>query len=225
MSKPIPQLKASETALLIVDMQNDFCKPDGYFGKVKGRDMTSVMLIIPRIARVLDFTRRMGILTVFIKTIHSKHTDSEVWVSRLASDPEILSKQKNHRSTSALCAPASMGAEIVDELKPKEDEPVVIKHRYSSFIQTDLELILRNKGIKNVLVTGNATNVCVESTARHAFMLDFLTVTVSDCVGTSDSSGAHDASLRNLEGYFGYVATSEEVLETLRVVDALVNAA
>ncbi|MDG6904879.1 MAG: cysteine hydrolase [Nitrososphaerota archaeon] len=224
MPKPLPQLKPNETALLIIDMQNDFCRQDGYFGRVRGRDMKNVMHIIPKIAELLDFTRRNGITSIFIKTIHSKHTDSEVWTSRLVDDSGILLNQTNRHPADALCALGSTGAEIVDELQPNLDEPVVIKHRYSSFVQTDLELMLRIKGIKNVLVTGNATNVCVESTARHAFMLDFLTVTVSDCVATSDSHGVHESSLLNLEGYFGYVAPSDKVLKALGVANLAVDA-
>lgn len=207
-------MSVKESALLIIDMQNDFCKPEGYIGRVKGRDMSAVMQIIPNIAKIIRFARDNNILTIFVNTIHSEHTDSDIWKKRLFNHEQAQRKELEGTSP-GLCAPGTFGAETVEELKPESGEPIVIKHRYSAFIGTDLDLILRSKGIGNVLVVGNATNVCVESTSRHAFMLDYSTVTVSDCVATSDK-GVHETSLENLRNYFGYVATSEEVMASLK---------
>ncbi len=216
----LPKLSLNQTALLIVDMQNDFCKPTGYIGAVKGMDMRGVEKIIPSITRLLEFARENGLLTVFIKTIHSEFTNSDNWKNRykwVRAEKGLSQKQERAKPASdarEICAPSTWGSEMIDELQPRDDEPIVVKHRYSAFIDTDLELILRSKGINNVLITGNATNVCVESTARHAFMLNYVTVTVSDCVGTTDEP-AHAPSLWNLENYFGYVAPSKQVIESL----------
>lgn len=103
---------------------------------------------------------------------------------------------------------------MIDELAPQSDEPVVTKHLYSALLDTDLLVILRSRGIRNLLVAGTQTNVCVDSTVRHAFMMNFVTVTVSDCVGT-DEADLHEPTLENLKRYFGYVAHSEEVMRAL----------
>jgi len=201
-SKPLPTLRKEETALIIVDMQNDFVRPEGYLGRL-GKNMEPVLEIIPNIANVLEFCRAEGVARIFVKTIHAPHTNSEVWARRYGES-----------EAPPLCLPGSWGSEIIDELKPRSDEPVVVKHRYSAFLDTDLPLILRSREIKNLLVAGTATNVCIDSTVRHAFMLDFLTITLSDCVATADLE-LHKPTLKNLAAYFGYVATYREVIQRL----------
>jgi ureidoacrylate peracid hydrolase len=200
--KRLPALWADKTALLVIDMQNDFCRPGGFFDK-KRENLQEISDIIPRIGDLLEVVRKTNMLRLFIKTVHADYTTSDVWASRLKDEefPE-------------LCLPNTWGSEIVTELKPKENEPVIIKHRHDAFIDTDLPLVLRSRKIRNLIITGCTTNVCVESTARHAFMFDYLTVTVRDCVATKDE-GAHEPSLRNLENYFGYVATSDQVKKNL----------
>jgi ureidoacrylate peracid hydrolase len=200
--KTLPQLRKEDTALLIIDMQNDFVKPEGYFGK-RGKNVKPVLDIIPNIAYLLEFCRRNNIFRIFVRTIHAEYTNSYVWASR-------------YRTSEAppLCLPNSWGAEIIDELRPRDDECIVTKHRYSAMLDTDLPLILRSKRITTLLITGTATNVCVDSTVRHAFMMDFTTITLRDCVATTDVE-LHEPTLWNLEQYFGYVADSKDILKML----------
>ena len=87
---------------------------------------------------------------------------------------------------------------------------MVIKHRYSAFVNTDLDLILKAQQIKTLLITGTATNVCVESTARHAHMLDYHVVFLCDLTAASDP-GLHEATLQNIQKYFGYVTASDDI--------------
>lgn len=202
MQKTLPRLRKEETALLIIDMQNDFVKPEGYFGRI-GKNVKPVLDIIPNIANLLDFCRRNNILRIFVRTIHSEYTNSYVWVSRYGTN-----------ETPPLCLPNSWGAEIIDELRPRDDECIVTKHRYSAMLDTDLPLILRSKRITTLLITGTATNVCVDSTARHAFMMDFITITLRDCVATTDVE-LHEPTLKNLAQYFGYVADSKDIMKML----------
>jgi len=89
-------------------------------------------------------------------------------------------------------------------------ECIVTKHRYSGFINTDLDLILRAQGIQTLIMTGTATNVCVESTARDGFMLDYYIVFLGDCTGTGDRN-LHEATLQNISGAFGVVCNSTDV--------------
>ena len=84
------------------------------------------------------------------------------------------------------------------------------KHRYGAFESSDLDLVLRSQGIRTVVMTGVATNVCVETTARQAFLRDYYVVFASDCTATYDQA-AHDATLRNIDAFFGQVVSAEEI--------------
>jgi ureidoacrylate peracid hydrolase len=194
-------LGPKETALLIVDMQNDFCKPEGAFGRM-GKDLRSVQEMVPRLRRLLEEVRKLGMLRVFIRTEHFPYTSSPYW------------KVRYDRATQ-VAVPGTWGAEFIDELKPEAGEPVVVKNRYSAFLDTNLQLILRCNRIKSLLITGAFTHVCIDTTARHAFMLDYQTVTVKDCVASYDAE-KHLISLEVLDEFFGHVLSSDEVLKLLR---------
>lgn len=188
----------SKTAILVVDVQNDFCEPAGAAGK-GGKDTNAAMAMIPRLARFLDAARGHGTNVIFIQTIHEPATDSDAWVGRRAN-PDA----KN-------CLKGTWGAEFTG-IAPLPEEPVVIKHRYSAFLNTRLDSVLRTLKVENILCLGVATNVCVESTARHGFMLDYHTVFVADCSAGYDQA-AHDMTLRTHTQNFGRVATSNEIME------------
>jgi ureidoacrylate peracid hydrolase len=102
-------------------------------------------------------------------------------------------------------------AEFYDGFAPLADERIVIKHRYSAFINTDLNTVLKVKGVESMLVTGVATNVCVETTARDGFMFDYYVTLVGDCCAAYELR-LHDNTLENIRGNFGLVASSEEVI-------------
>jgi ureidoacrylate peracid hydrolase len=97
---------------------------------------------------------------------------------------------------------------------------VVTKHRYSGFVGTELDMVLRSHGIKTVVMTGEATNVCVETTARDAFMRDYYVAFVSDCTA-SGSQAAHDATLVTMGRHFGTVLTSDDIVSTWIQLGAL----
>jgi ureidoacrylate peracid hydrolase len=188
----------SKTAILVVDVQNDFCEPDGASGK-GGRDTGAAMAMIPTLQRLLAAAREHGTNVVFIQTIHEPSTDSDAWVGRRAN-PDA----KN-------CLKGTWGAEFTG-IAPLESEPVVIKHRYSAFLNTRLESVLHTLKVENIIVLGVATNVCVESTSRHGFMLDYHTVLVSDCSAAYDQT-AHDMTMRTHTQNFGVVATAQEIID------------
>jgi len=189
----------SKTAVLVVDVQNDFCEPAGAAGKL-GKDTSAAMAMIPTLQRFLAAAREHGTNVIFVQTIHTPETDSAAWIGR-RSNPDA----KN-------CVEGTWGAQFTG-VAPRESEPVVIKHRYSAFINTRLESVLRTLKVENILVLGVATNVCVESTTRHGFMLDYHTVLVSDC-SAGYKQASHDMTLRNHARYFGRVATSQEIIDT-----------
>jgi ureidoacrylate peracid hydrolase len=154
---------------------------------------------------LLREARELGATIIFIQCIHEKATDSAVWTFRLDG------------KSGTFCRKGTWGADFVGEgIAPVGEEPVVVKHRYSAFIGTRFEAVLRTLGIKTLIMTGVGTNVCVESTARDGFMLDHHVVFLSDCTATASPGIAHEATLQNIRDHFGTVTTSDEVLAVWR---------
>lgn len=196
-------LKPGKTALVIIDMQNDFVKDNGYLGK-KGQELGMVQDTIPEMSKLLDSCRKAGATVIYTKTEHHRYTNTENWVSRTPQkslDP-------------SLCIPGTWGAEIIDELKPLENEPVVPKHRYDAFLDTDFHLVLRAAGIENIVIVGTQTNLCVDSTARSAYMRDYVTIIAEDCVSTPETE-FHQPFLDNFRKNFGYVMPAGEIISRL----------
>ncbi len=183
-------------AVLVVDVQNDFCHERGAMGRL-GFDMGAIQSSVRALAGFLDEARRVGVPVIFIATHHWEWTNSQAWLTR------------GPRSGGEICPAGSWGAEFY-QVAPAAGEPVVVKHRYSGFVGTDLEVILRAMERRSVLTTGVSTNVCVESTARDAYMRDYHIVMVDDCCGAL-ANAEHEATLHNVRGYFGRVLNSHEI--------------
>jgi ureidoacrylate peracid hydrolase len=193
----VPKILSPEwAAVLVVDVQNDFCHEQGAFGRL-GFDMGPIQASVRALAAFLEEARRAGVPVLFIKTHHGPWTNSEAWLTR------------GPRRAGEICAVGSWGAEFYG-VAPAPGEPVVVKHRYSGFLNTDLEVILRARERRSVLVTGVATNVCVESTARDAYMRDYHLVMVDDCCGAV-TKAEHEATLHNMRTYFGRVLDSHAI--------------
>jgi ureidoacrylate peracid hydrolase len=196
---------------LVVDVQNDFCSPEGSAGK-RGEDVTAAQEMVPRLARLIDEARRAALPVVYVRTTHSEWTDTPSWLFR-----------KSQQKTLDTCREGTWGAEFYDGIAPLPEERVVIKHRYSSFINTDLNTVLRARGVESVLVTGVATNVCVETTARDAYMFDYYVTLVEDC-SAAYTRAAHEGTVENIRNHFGLVASSQEIVETWRGAELRKNA-
>jgi ureidoacrylate peracid hydrolase len=203
-----------QAALIVVDMQNVFCDSKGAFA-AHGGNPSMIQEMAPRLRQLLQAARQVKLPIVHVRTHHSDWTDSSSWLGRHAT---------NYR----MCFPGSWGADFYPGFEPNVNgdwapgshEYVVTKHRYSGFVGTDLDLVLRSRGVRAVIMTGEATNVCVETTARDAFMRDYYVAFVSDCTATGVKE-AHDATLYTIGKHFGTVATSEEILATWRSLGVL----
>lgn len=187
--------------LLVVDVQNDFVSSKGSAAQ-RGDDVNAAQAMVPRLTRLIEEARRVGLTIVYIRTTHSEWTDTPSWIYR-----------KSQEKTLSTCREGSWGAEFYDGISPLPDERVVIKHRYSAFINTDLNTVLKAKGIQSVLVTGVATNVCVETTTRDAYMFDYYVTMVEDCAAAYEPR-LHEGTLENMRRHFGLVASSGEIIET-----------
>ena len=190
--------------LLVVDMQNDFCHPQGVSGK-RGRQQTMTIEMAPRLEAFIKACRSVGMPVMFVNTIHYPWTDSPSWVRRLDRD-----------GGDSVCRPGTWCAEFYAGIQPEEGEIIITKHRYSAFLGTNLDPVLRSRGIRSLLISGVGTNVCVESTLRDGYMRDYYIVLLEDCVGATDRE-LHEATLKNVRLHFGVVSNSNEVRNLWKV--------
>ncbi|KAJ6110135.1 Isochorismatase-like protein [Penicillium sp. IBT 16267x] len=205
------------TALVIIDMQKDFCTPGGYM-EFQGYDTSEAQALIPRIQRLLMAFRSANFPVYHTREGHRPD------LSTLSS--RELHRSRNNASGLGIGALGPLGRllvrgeggwNIVDELCPFANEPVIDKPGRSAFAHTDFELLLRNKGIKNLIITGVTTDVCVSSTMREANDRGF------DCVVLEDGTSAADPALHNSTiesvkmegGIFGAVSKVEDVVHAL----------
>jgi ureidoacrylate peracid hydrolase len=201
----------AHTAVLVVDMQHDFCSRGGAYDQANpGLDLSPIDEMVPHLERFLEQARSAQVPIIYVQAIYNAEDDrylSPVWLEH--------AKRRRHGmyTTIPVCKEGEWGAEIITPLAPREGELVLTKHRYSAFIDTQLAAYLRNLGVTTVLVTGVGTNGCVESTARDAMMLDHYVVVVEDCVGTYWRE-LHDAALKSLALLFGEVRTSSDIVAT-----------
>ncbi len=189
-------LTKTKSAVIVVDVQNDFCSKDGACAK-NGCDVSGVDKMIPNLQLLLDTAHKNDMPVIFIQTVHTKETDCESWISR------------SEGKSSQVCRPNSWGIEFY-KVFPEENDIIVNKHRYSAFIHTRLETVLHTLKAETIIVCGVATNVCVESTARDGYMLDFNLILAEDCCSEFNSE-AHELTCRNIRERFGKVATSKEI--------------
>jgi len=204
----LEDVEIKNSVLIIVDVQNDFFHEKGGMGSKNisvehgKNDVFEVQTIVPKIVNIISHARSFQVPVIFIQSLYSEWTDSPSFKKR------GLTGGADYRRH---CRPGTWGSKFY-RVKPQPDDYVVTKHRHSAFIDTDLELVLRSRGIKTIILTGIATNVCVESTARDGFMKDYYVVLVEDCCAAW-SQREHESAIFNIETYFGAVTSSKEVVK------------
>ncbi|RJR48446.1 MAG: isochorismatase family protein [Desulfobacteraceae bacterium] len=198
------------TAVIVVDMQNAFVKKGGYFD-LAGYDLTGVERIVEPCRKVAAAARESGARVIYLQMGFSRDLSDKG-----PPDSPVNAKSKGLRFISnhpdlkdKFYFYGCWGAEIIPELSPRQGDIVVPKQRYDAFIGTNLDIILRTHGVKNLVFVGTATNVCVESTLRHAFFLDYFPILVSDAVVQAGSDVTQQATILNVKSHFGWVTTSE----------------
>jgi ureidoacrylate peracid hydrolase len=196
-------LSAETSALVIVDYQNDFCHPDGAFGRA-GHELSAVQALAAPIARLRDLAHEMALPVVVVRVEHSPWTDDTSWKRRFEGLPPEA------RPSGPVAARGSWGAQLF-QLEPDERDFEIVKHRYSAFAYTPLELVLRARGCTDVVICGVQTDVCVLGTARDALQAGFRPVVVADAVGTGDPV-AHHAALEGIRVRVGPLLSCDEVV-------------
>jgi ureidoacrylate peracid hydrolase len=195
-------------ALIVVDMQNDFAATGGAMDR-EGFNVKMSQEMVPRLVQFIDEARKAKIPIIYIQNVYNSDQNwylSEVWLE------QATRKRNGSYIQRPVCVKGTWGWDFYGGIKPLPSEVVVTKHRFSAFIDTDLDLILRSKKIETLIMTGIATNVCVETTARMGFLKDYYIVFVSDCCAAYKQH-LHETTLENIESLFGQVVTAQEVVE------------
>ena len=178
-------LEPSTTAVIAVDMQNDFCHVDGYYGRL-GRDICALSAAVAPVAALLGRARAAGATVFFTRLVHDD--------LRGAMEARHALQPKRWTSSGERLKPGTWGAAIVDELAPHAADVVIDKVGYSAFEATELERELRDRGIRTVVLCGVVTYACVLATAFSAFDRDFDVVLAADAAGSWNAGLGHSSS-------------------------------
>jgi nicotinamidase-related amidase len=202
------------TALLIIDMQRDFVMPGG-FGEALGNDVTPLQATIEPTRRVLEAARKSGMMVIHTREGHRPdlHDCPPTKLVRGRGKTRIGDPGPMGR----ILVRGEVGHDIVPELYPIAGETVIDKPGKGAFYATDLELVLRNAGIRTLLVCGVTTEVCVNTTVREANDRGYECVVLSDCVGSyfPDFQKMALAMIKAQGGIFGWVSDSKRALAAL----------
>ena len=205
------------TALIVVDMQNAFASPGGMLD-LAGIDVSPARDVIANAAMVVEAARGARVPVVYLTIgyppdlstaggVDSPNPQKELALCLMRERPELRGK---------LLTFGTWDFEIVPDLAPLPGDVVIVKSRYSGFYGTSLDSVLRSRGVRNLLLVGIASNVCVESTIRDAYFLEYWAVMVADATMPAGSAAIQEATEYNVRTFFGWVANSEDLVTLLR---------
>lgn len=211
-ARPEPiRIDADATAVVVIDMQNAYASTGGYVD-LAGFDISGAAGTIGRIAAVLDAARQAGVQVIFLQNgwdpdyVEAGGPGSPNWhksnaLKTMRARPELKGQ---------LLARGGWDYAIVDALKPQPGDISLHKTRYSAFFNSQLDSTLRSRGIRNIVFVGIATNVCVESTLRDGFHLEYFGVMLEDATHHLGPPMMQEATVYNVEKFFGWVSTTAD---------------
>jgi ureidoacrylate peracid hydrolase len=209
-------IDVAKTAIVVVDMENDFGSKGGMFDRL-GMPIADIQKTVPPTANVLAAARKAGIKIIYVRNAYQPDLSD-------LGDEGSINRTQNSMTGDTILAPDgsksrilvlnSWGTEVVPGLEPQADDISVYKTRFSGFYKTNLDSTLKKLGKKYLIVTGCTTSVCVESTVRDAMFRDYLSVVLEDC--TAEPRGTKEQTLNIIRnGQFGWVSNSEEFLKAI----------
>jgi ureidoacrylate peracid hydrolase len=212
------EINLEKSAIIVVDMQNAFASPGGMLD-IAGLDISGAHQVISAIRCVLEAARAAQIPIIYLQMGYkpdlsnaggpsSPNWHKELAMSLMHTRPDLKGK---------ILTEGTWDFAIVDELAPHPGDLVVVKTRYSGFAGTTLDSMLRMRGIQFLFFAGIATNVCVESTLRDAFFLEYWPILLSDGAMPAGAASQQEATLFNVESFFGWTVQSAELLKSLRL--------
>src|ERR1700756_757618 len=217
-TRPEPvEIDLARSAMVVVDMQNAFASSGGLLD-LAGVDISGADGVVRRIGELLDAARAAGVQVVYLQTGYkpdlsnsggaaSPNPRKETALCLMRARPELKGK---------LLVEGTWDFQIVEALAPRDSDIVVLKTRYSGFAGTQLDSVLRAREIRYLVFVGIATNVCVESTLRDAYFHEYWPILLRDGAMPAGSAAAHEATLFNVESFFGWTMTSQELVSHLR---------
>jgi ureidoacrylate peracid hydrolase len=217
-TRPEPlEVDFAKSAIVVVDMQNAFASSAGLLD-LAGVDITGAAAVVRTIDSVLSAARAKGVQVVYLQTGYkpdlsngggasSPNPRKETALCLMRARPELKGQ---------LLVEGTWDFEIVPELKPKAGDLVVLKTRYSGFAGTTLDSVLRVREIRYLFFVGIATNVCVESTLRDAYFHEYWPVLVTDGAMQAGPPAAQEATIFNVESFFGWTLTSGSLIQSLK---------
>jgi ureidoacrylate peracid hydrolase len=213
-SKPEPvDVVLERSAIVVVDMQNAFASKGGTLD-IAGVDVREAPGVVRTIRAILEAGRRAGVAVAYLQMAYKKDLSDaggarspncrkELAMHLMTSRPELKGKQLTE---------GSWDAAVVEKLSPEPGDIVVTKTRYSGFAGTTLDAQLRMRGIQYLFFTGIATNVCVESTLRDAYFLDYWPILVPDATMPAGDRKIFEATVFNVESFFGWTVESKDLI-------------
>lgn len=198
-------VEPAHTALLVIDVQNDFCHKDGVWSR-HGVPIPTIKETVNNISNVIGAARESATKIIYVKNTRMRNflSDSPGWLRFMMKCFNVERPEEVPEFT----IDGSWGHQVVDEIKPREGDIIVNKYRSSAFVNTELDFVLRNHEIRTLVITGATTEGCVESTARDGQFYDYMIVTLSDCVD-SDSRRNHEAALAIMSGRWDVVPSDQ----------------
>lgn len=216
-ARPEPiALDPAMSALIVVDMQNAYASAGGYLD-LAGFDVSATGPVIERIAQAVAAARAAGILVIWFQNgwdadyVEAGGPGSPNWHKSNALKTMRRRPEMNQR----LLAKGSWDYELVDALRPEPGDIVLPKPRYSGFYNTPLDSMLRARGIRSLIFTGIATNVCVESTLRDGYHREYFGIVLADATHQAGPPSLQEGALRNIETFFGWVSDVEALTAAL----------
>lgn len=205
-----------QTALIVVDMQNAYATEGGYLD-LAGFDVSATKPVITKIHQAVTAARAAGVQIIWFQN----GWDSDYVEAGDAGSPNfhksnaLKTMRKRPELQGSLLSKGGWDYALVDELVPQPGDIVLPKSRYSGFYNTPLDSMLRSRGIRHLMFTGIATNVCVESTLRDGFFLEYFGVVLEDATYQAGPPFAQQAALFNIETFFGWVSDVDTFCESL----------
>ncbi|TDC85256.1 isochorismatase family cysteine hydrolase [Actinomadura sp. 7K507] len=203
-------LDPADVGLLVIDLQNGFCHPEGARGRAFGADsVAKPREMVPHALGLTERCRAAGIPVWFTRQVHLPGDHGR-------KRRRIPSHLDRRGVKLELCHQGTWDAELLDEVKQHvvSDDEIIVKHRASAFYNTRLESVLRMSGVQVLVVAGTTTSFCVDSTIRDAYARDFDVVVPAECVADTDDA-AHAAVLASTDRFHGVVSTADELMAAL----------
>jgi ureidoacrylate peracid hydrolase len=216
-ARPEPiEVDFDRAAIVLVDMQNAFASRGGTLD-IAGIDLMEAPRVVRTIGAIADAGRAAGVPVVYLQMAYKQDLSDaggrrspnyykELAMHLMATKPELKGK---------LLTEGTWDSAIVGDLAPKPGDLVITKTRYSGFVGTTLDSQLRMREIQYLFFAGIAANVCVESTLRHAYFLDYWPILISDGTMAAGGQSALDVTIFNVESFFGWTVTSDDLRESL----------